>query len=44
MVDNIKRCILSRFDTIQGNEKASFLEMLNFMLQMITRHDFTDAF
>jgi hypothetical protein len=44
VVDYLQRPFLSRFDSIEGHEKASFLEMLDFMLQMITRHDFADAF
>ena len=44
MVDDLPRSFLSRFDSIEGHEKASFLEMLNFMLQVITRHNFADAF
>ncbi len=44
MIDDLPRSFLSRFDSIEGHEKASFLEMLDFMLQMITRHDIADAF
>jgi hypothetical protein len=44
VVDDLQRPFLSHFDSIEGHEKASFLEMLDFMLQMITRHDFADAF
>jgi hypothetical protein len=44
VVDDLQRPFLSHFDSIEGHEKASFLEILGFMLQMITRHDFSDAF
>jgi hypothetical protein len=44
VVDDLQRSLLSRFDSIEGHKKASFLEMLNFMMQMITRHDFADTF